>query len=220
MSLILLAYIGIREQRFLFFLTMTGLASLIHLPALIFLPAYGICRVKMCFDLVAVYVIFGILVYAFKQPLLDFVSGLYYPDREFVYYGLPGNRFIMITVIAVCAVMLRGFEDIDLERLFHLMVIAATLQMLSGYGHIFTRLTDYYFQFSALYIPVLFFPARRIMQDTNLPELLPFNDRSLNAFSSIVSVVLIWFYYVHCLDVELPAYDDYTNYRFLWEIDS
>lgn len=220
MAFVMLAFIGIAEGRPRFYLVMMALAGFVHVPALIFLPAYWLSRLRVSGKTVALYLGLGLLLYVFKDQFVDFIKSFYYEDDEvFVFSGELGNRFIMVLGLTLFGLLLKGFDSRTFEKLFHLMAISTILQMLAGFDNIFTRLTDYYFQFSVLYIPMIFFSGRERSQRPLLRPLLPFNDRSLKVLSAFVAVFVIWFYWTYNVGYYVdPAETHYLNFRFMWEV--
>ena len=215
MSFVMLAFVGIAERKLGFFLAMMAIAGSIHMPALVFLPGYWLSAIRANTKAIIFYVFLGIILYMFKNQIVNFIRSFYYEEDEVMMYsGTVGGRFIMITGFTLFGVMLRGFQNPDFEKLFHIMAVAAILQTLSGFDNIFTRLTDYYFQFSVLYLPMTFFPMNGKCQKTFLNPIFPFNNRSLKVFALIVSVFILWFYWNFSGVVGIQVGD---TYRFMWE---
>ena len=103
------------------------------------------------------------------------------------------------------------------------MIMAAIIQMFSMYDNVFTRLADYYFQFSVLYIPMIFFE-----QDYPVPvnhyaahPLLPFNRRSTALIVFFLVIALLWWYHYSNLGQTITnEVDNYLNFRFMWDVAS
>ena len=220
MAFVMLSFIGIAEKKLGFFLAMMGLAGLIHVPALVFLPAYWLAQRHVTGKTLLFYLILGVLVYVFKNQFVNFIRKFYYEDDEvFVFSGEVGSRFIMILGFTLFGVLLKGFPNRDYEKLFHLMAIAAILQMLSGFDNIFTRLTDYYFQFSILYLPMIFYPNDRKPQRSLIRPMFPFNDRSLKVLGGAIVIFMIWFYYTYSINITIAySVDNYLDFRFMWDV--
>ena len=171
------------------YLLIMTVAGLIHVPALIFLPAYWFAQMRVNYKTVILYVVLGVALYVFKEQFVEFISSFYYDEDEvFVFSGELGNRFIMLLGFAVFGILFRGFSNPDFEKLFHLMVIAAILQMLAGFDHIFTRMADYYFQFSVLYIPMTFVGVKNEIRRRGIKPVFPFNARSMRLITAVIVV--------------------------------
>lgn len=221
MAFVMLSFVGIAEKKLGFYLTMMALAGAIHMPALVFLPAYWLAQMKVKPNIILLYVILGIAVYVFKNQFLAFIRSFYYEDDEvFVHSGEIGNRMIMILGFTLFGLFFRGFRDPVMSNLFHVMAIASILQMLAGFDNIFTRMTDYYFQMSVLYLPMTFFQrentARRI---DGLSPMFPFNRRSMKMIAAVVVVFILWFYWTYNINITIEyEVDNYLNYRSMWDV--
>lgn len=210
MGLVLLAYRGIEEGNPRRFLIPVLAAGCIHLPALILLPAYLLTRFRFDRTAAVGYLLTGLLLWCFREQAADYFTGLYYGELSLNGAGGPGGRFFLMVLMLIAGGMLRGWKDARFGRLCHLMAVAALLQMLGVYGNLFTRLADYYFQFSILFLPML----------GEEPEgaVLPFDAKSRAVIRAAVAWCLVGFYWVFCLNVPI-AYetDNYLRYRFFWQ---
>ncbi len=220
MAFVMLAFIGIAEKRPIVFLLWMAVAGSIHVPALIFLPAYILAQMRVDGKMLCLYLLLGVAIYVYKEQFVAFIRSFYYEDDEiFVFAGELGGRFMMVLGFTIFGLLFRGFSDRTYESLFHIMAIAAILQMLSGFDNIFTRLTDYYFQFSVLYIPMIFFPGDQQHQRVILRPLLPFNDRSLKVLAGLLCVFMLWFYWTYNINITISyQVDNYLNFRFMWDV--
>lgn len=220
MAFVMLAFVGIAERKPKVFVGAMILAGLVHVPSLIFLPAYWLAQRRVNRKMIVFYLILGALVYVFKNQFVNFIKSFYYEDDEiFVFSGEVGSRFIMLLGFTLFGLLFKGFPGRDMEKLFHLMAVATILQMLSGFDNIFTRLTDYYFQFAILYIPMTFFPVEQKKQRSPLQRVFPFNERSLKMLSVFICVFMLWFYWTYSINITI-AYeaDNYLNFRFMWDV--
>lgn len=220
MAFVMLSFIGIMERNLKFYLAMMLLAGLLHVPALVFLPAYWFCQMKISPMTIALYVLLGIALYLFKDQFVNFIKLFYYEDDEvFIFSGELGGRFIMILGFTLFSILISGFENPALEKLTHLMAISAILQMLAGFDNIFTRLTDYYFQMSVFYLPMLFFQDGQSVQRGALQPVFLFNNRSRKLLAAFLCLFMIWFYWTCNINITIDiASDDYLNYRFMWDV--
>lgn len=220
MAFVMLSFVGIAEKKPGIFLLFMAIGGSIHVPALVFLPSYWLAQRRVDGKILALYLILGTAIYVFKDQFVAFIRSFYYEDDEvFVFSGEVGNRFVMILGFTLFGVLFRGLPDADYEKLFHIMAVAAILQMLSGFDNIFTRLTDYYFQFSVLYLPMVFFPDDRRPQKTLLRPVFAFNKRSLMLLGGMVAVFVLWFYWTYNINITISyEVDNYLNYRSMWDV--
>ncbi|MCD8019250.1 MAG: EpsG family protein [Clostridiales bacterium] len=212
MAVLIWAFYYIIEEKPAKFTILTLIAGFIHMTALAFLPAYWLAKLRITFRTVLGYIAAGALMYAFRYQIVNFISTFYYEDETFTLQesGL-GGRFYMIIAILACGLILKGFQEKNFTKLINLLVVAAIFQILSGFDNIFTRLTDYYLQFSILFIPMLFsnYSCNTKIDRKESGPPLPFDDESLKVMLAVVVVVLIWFYYSYNIGVEISnAVDD------------
>lgn len=217
MALLMLAFIGIMEEKPKKFLLWTALAGCIHTPALIFLPAYWMAKSRLSIQKMIAYGVCAGLVFLFRNQIVVFVSDFYYDETDFMINEHVGGRFLMIAALLVVGVILRGFFGKDFSKLFNLMFVAALIQMFSGFDNVFTRLTDYYFQFLILYLPMAFYPEKDKVLHPGRRLALSSQQRA----AALLCVVLLAgaFYYTTNLDTKIGnEADNYLNYRFNWEV--
>lgn len=220
MGVLMLAFVGIMEEKPRKFLIYTLLAGCIHTPALIFLPAYWIAKNRLSGKKVLFYGIAAALIFAFRNPIVTFVSQFYYDETDFAVNDHLGGRFMMIAALLLAGLILRGFRGKYFSKLFNLMVVAAVLQMFSGFDNIFTRLTDYYFQFVILYLPMMFYPERdEVLEGAPRSWRIRLNPQQRAAALLCVIGLAILFYYRTNLSQTIEyEVDNYLNYRFCWEV--
>lgn len=222
MSIIMCAMMCIFEKNFKGFLIFTLIAGFIHMPALVFLPAYFIAEKRVTVQTILGYIIFAGIVFLFRNQIVNQLSEFYYEEETFqlATTGL-GGRFTVILLILLCGFCIKGFKEKPFEKLFNIIVAAAVLQMFSNFDNVFSRLADYYLQFTVLFIPMIFYTADRTVQINKnaAAPILPFNQRSMRILVLILTVVLIWWYYTTCIGVTIEySVDDYTNFRFMWDV--
>lgn len=220
MGLIMLALMGIMEEKPRRFLFWTLLAGCVHAPALAFLPAYWLAKSRLSIQKLIAYAVSTGLVFLFRNRIVTFISDFYYDETDFMVNAHVGGRFVMIVALLIVGVILRGFSGKDFSKLFNLVFVAALIQMFSGFDNVFTRLTDYYFQFLILYLPMMFYPetdeplrGRRQIQHLTLTH----RQRT----AALICVALLAGIYYHQLtlgaNITIES-DNYLNYRFCWEV--
>lgn len=157
MVMILIAGKCLLEEEKKQFLIWTVLAGMVHFPAFIFLPAGILTDIHRASSLAGAYVSVLAVVWLFRDGIVQEMGKLYYEGERFdgQIRSAPGGRYVMMVGLLVAGMVLCGLSDSLFRKLFILMGIASLLQLFSGYDHVFTRLADYYFQFSVLYIPCL-----------------------------------------------------------------
>lgn len=221
MAILMISMMCIFEKKPFWFLIWTLLAGFIHMPALCFLPAYFLANRKLDKNMVLLYIVAAALIFVFKSQIVEFVGELYYEDSSFTLRKEElGGRTIVIILMLAAGLLLRGFREKRFNQLFHIMVVAAIFQMFAAFDNIFTRLADYYLQFTMLYIPMIFYdvPKPEYIRRASSP-LFPFNRRSRMVFAVCIAVILIWWYDTtmlgHTISYEI---DNYLNFRFMWDV--
>ncbi len=224
MAILMYAMIAIFENKKIPFVLIVLLAGTIHAPSLVFLPAYLIANTKITDKSIIAYIISIVTVFIFKEQIASWGTDAYYADERINVVGSIslGGRFFVIVLIVLCGILLKGFRERRFEMLCNFMIVAATIQIFAGYSNVFTRFSDYYLQFAILFVPMIFYRADEtvpINEDANLPPFL-FDVDSLKFFVIVLTGILIWWYHVTCLSVEIEQkQDDFLNYRFQWEVE-
>ncbi len=218
MGFIMIAFVGIMEEKPKLFAVFTILAGLVHAPALIFLPAYFLSKQKFTLRTLIVYICGATAVFINRNQVVKLMQDFYYEEGIIGDDTGLGGRFFLIALFIIAGFALKGFNGKYFSKVANLIVVAAILQMFSGFDNVFTRLTDYYLQFLIIFIPLAFADYT----DEKLPgvsEGIHLDIPPKLGFLVIifVAVFLIGFYIKYYIDVDILIYDDYTNYRFFWD---
>lgn len=221
MAFIMLAFSAIMEKKPLKFFIWTLVAGCIHFPAFIFLPAYIISSRKITFKSLTVYGAIMVTIFVFRTQIVDFIKDFYYENTEFLNNSEIGSRFIMMCAILFAGIMLKGLNEKKFSILFHIITISAILQIFSSFDNIFTRLSDYYFQMSIIFIPMIFTDLDdEVYTDSLSNKRLYFGTKAKKLLVIALTVISLWYYYYTNLSVKIEvSVDDYLNYRFCWEVD-
>ncbi|MBE6922631.1 MAG: EpsG family protein [Ruminococcaceae bacterium] len=221
MAILMISMMCILERKPCWFLFWTLVAGFIHMPALCFLPAYFLANWKLDKYMVALYIAAAVIIFFSRNQIVQIVGEAYYEDISFTLTKETlGGRTIVIILMLVAGILLRGFRERQFNQLFHIIVVAAILQMFSGFDNVFTRLADYYLQFTVLYIPMIFYDVRRPQVNRlAAPPIFPFNFRSRKILAACIVLILIWWYDTtmlgHTISYET---DNFLNYRFMWDV--
>lgn len=223
MSVLMCAMMCIFDKKPIKFLIFVLLAGFIHMPALVFLPAYFIANRKLNSYSFIGYFIFAVAVFLFKNQIVNFISGLYYENESFTSSGGIGGRFLLILMFLIGGILFKGFKEKNFVILFNIIIIGAILQMFSSFDNLFTRFADCYLQFLVLFIPLMFY------QDENNTTLVPdangavlsLNEKNIQLIVLALTAFLIFYYNKTCIGVNIANInDDYTNFRFMWDVTS
>ncbi len=218
MGLIMIAFVGIMEERPKQFVLFTVLATFVHKPALVFLPAYYLSKRKFTLPTFLIYICGATVIFVNKNQIVKLMQEFYYEEDIIGDTADLGGRFFLILLFIIFGFVLRGFNGKYFSKVANLIVVAAILQMFSGFDNVFTRLTDYYLQFLIIFIPLSFanYKDERLAGvDEGISLDIP--PKLKNIVIILLVVFLIWFYNKCYIDIDIIPVDDYTNYRFFWE---
>ena len=220
MGFICIAMIGLLEGRFGSFLLWTLVGALFHMPALIFLGAYPFSRIKPGPNYALILFLLFTAFFLLRNQIIEYLAGMYYEDEAALEASSRvGGRFLMMLFILALGYYLRPLRAHDqlYGYVFNIMVIAAALQTFSVYDNVYSRLTDYYYQFVVLYIPLMLQDGES--QSYFMPERqneIRYHSRDLYLLLSVgITVFAIWYYksYVDSSRAFLQSF------KFFWELD-
>ena len=162
MIFVIYSFDAIIDRKLLKFLILMALASVFHYPALVFLPAYWIGNIRLGRNYLILLALIMFLVYLYRNNIVEWMNDAYYGE-ESDHTVATNTRFLMNKVIVMlviisAALVVRPPDPSDRVycSLLALIGVATVLQTFAGYGNIFERLADYYFQFSFVFIPMVF----------------------------------------------------------------
>lgn len=161
MAFLMLAFDQIINRKPVRFVLIVLIASQFHFPALVFLPAYWIAKMRIGRNFLLLLGTMLVFTYFFRSQLLSWMLSLYKDEEAFV--SMEGIQFLrtkvlIMIVIVIAAILFRRprAEDRIYTILLEFMGLAIVAQTFCGYNNIFERLADYYFQFSVLFLPMVF----------------------------------------------------------------
>lgn len=156
-ALILLSFSFIVEKKPIKFMAVILLAFIFHKPAILFLLAYFAANKKIdkYYFLILGSVIFAVSF--FIEEIVTWFSEVYYGTMEFVANEDVGLKQVVMIAIVLLAAFLRPPKEFDraYKCLFSIMAVASIIQSFAAYDNVFSRLADYFFQFSVLFIPFM-----------------------------------------------------------------
>ena len=164
MAFLCFAFDALLEKKIIRYLVFVFLATLFHFPALIFLPAFWIAKLKI--DKLFPIIMFSLFafVFVFRSRILNMMNETY-GSGETKYSS--NVQFLGTKVIFMILMLAYGFfqyynrnynknhEANQFSTLMYFMGIAAVIQTFCFYNNIFERLADYYYQFSILFVPLI-----------------------------------------------------------------
>lgn len=161
MAVLIFAFDAVIDKKPLKFVLLVFLATTFHFPALVFIMAYPISKIKVGRSFVILLAAILLLTFIFRDQLITMMMKAYKDTDEAI--SLVGVRFLsnkalIMTIIVVAALVLRPPTKDD--RVYGVLIeftsFAIVFQTFCGYNNIFERLADYYFQFAIILIPMVF----------------------------------------------------------------
>lgn len=218
MSFLIFAAMGIFENNFKQFLFWNFIAGMFHAPAFIFLPAYMFSALKVNRNYFVIILFIAAIVYLFQGQILSMMTDAYYEEEaQYVAKEFIGGRVLMMILILGVSWFLRPPRQGDdvYCKVFNLMVAAAIIQYFSIYNNVFTRLADYYYQFSILLFPLMMESSEhRLKYDPNPKYTMRVHQEYIYTFFAIgITLFALWYYYQQ---VNTPFLE---SYKFIWELD-
>ena len=163
MAILMFAFGQIVNRRAIRFVVLVLIATQFHFPAIIFLPTYWIAKLKPGRSFLIMLAVMLVLTYLFRNQLLNLMLSMYKEEGRSDTVSMEGIRFLrnkalIMIVIVAAAILFRKprAEDRVYSILLEFMGLAIVFQTFCGYNNIFERLADYFFQFSVIFIPMVF----------------------------------------------------------------
>lgn len=168
-SLCFLSYYGIRERKLLAFALPVICASMLHISAVVFIPAYWIYGIKSKRATLILYLITLMIAFANRVNLVSAFLNRF--NDYFSYYSIKetGSYTWMLFCIAIfifASILQRRPSDKDSFNIDSFSVIDGGLLSIFGIGTILSvcatvaanarRITDYYILFMVLLIPEMY----------------------------------------------------------------
>lgn len=221
MGFLCFAMMGILEDRPVKFLVWTLVGAFFHAPAFVFLLAYPFAHKKIDRWYILFIAAGLVFVFALRNRLVSILSVLYQDDADA--YGtankIIGGRFIMMVAILVGGYYLRPVRrrDATYAKVYNIMVLAAFFQTFSVFNNVFSRLTDYFYQFIVVFLPMALRPCGGLASEIAQRESPGYyRHRDIYTIAVVaISAYAIYYYwgYIH------GSGDLLNNFYFLWQID-
>lgn len=217
MAVVMMASMAVFEEKRGFFYILVVLAGLIHLPAFVFLPAYELCRAKKMKTVGWFYIVAFLIIFFRRNQIVTIMADVYYDSEKYadVAMNVIGGKTIMLIGLLFAFLLLCDLNDVTARKIFIFVAVASLLQLFSVYDNVFTRLSDYYFQFVILLAP---FMLQQVHSEHHYPKLY-FNIPSRRIITlAFVCLALYFYYHVNLSDIK-PGVDDIVgNFAFMWQV--
>lgn len=169
MGFLCFAFDAIFEKKPFRFFIFVGLAVTFHFPALIFLPAYWIAKLKLNKFFPIIMAAVFLFVFVFRTQILNLMNSTYGRGEvnyssEVRFWGTKAIFMVLMLAYGFYQFFSQNHNDGNSTKLFpallYFMGIASVIQTFCFYSNNFERLADYYYQFSILFVPLILLEKR------------------------------------------------------------
>lgn len=186
MAFLCFAFDAIFEKKPIRFIVFVGLAAIFHFPAIVFLPAYWIAKLKINRMFPIIMIAIFVFVFVFRTQILNWMDSMYGSGKSNYSSEVQfiGTKVVFMIILLAYGFYLYFKYNYDTKKdgqffstLIYFIGIATVIQTFGYYNNIFERLADYYFHFSVLFVPVVlmsntseldFIKASESMKDNRL----------------------------------------------------
>lgn len=177
MSIILIAYIFLREKNLLRFIITVIIASLFHSTALVFLIAYPLSYLKLNIKYIFILIIVILSSFLFSDQILWLINLISWEEQYTNY--IQGEQtlnytgfIIQLIILFFCLIFKKSLLNINNKEItmYNLLVIGLIFQLLSTDIAVLFRLSLYFSIFSIILIPNVI----NTIKDKNLRILVTF----------------------------------------------
>lgn len=157
-SIILLSYRFLRDKKPIPYFLLVLLAASFHKTALIMIPVYFLCRIKLTKKWGAIYAGLTLIGYLTSEPLLNFATTHVfkgYKDSIYVMPFSPIFLLIPVTVLVACLVMLPTWRKRcqEADMLMNLMLYSGIIWLFITKHFILERFSHFVYIFALIAVP-------------------------------------------------------------------
>lgn len=167
-TITVISYPYIIERKLYKFIICIVIAFLFHYSAILFMIVYPLYNFKITWKYVALVVLSALIIRTVAAAVYFYILSFTYAADMEVDLGSGGYGMLtMLSATMLCGMFLKPKHLSDEERLFyHLMILAASLQILSLTVSIFVRVVLYFQLGMIFYIPIIIKHQKSIVVKT------------------------------------------------------
>ena len=242
MAFLCFAFDAIFEKKPIRFIVFVGLAAIFHFPAIVFLPAYWIAKLKINRMFPIIMIAIFVFVFVFRTQILNWMDSMY-GSGESNYSSevqFIGTKVVFMIILLAYGFYLYFKYNYDTNKdgqffstLIFFIGIATVIQTFCYYNNILERLADFYFHFSILFVPLILFgtdknmiPSETMNADSNSitssstylfsKEKTKSNSMSAVDLSLILSIIVVLFcVFRFCLT--MINHPNLSPFYFFWQ---
>jgi hypothetical protein len=158
-SIILLGYKFLREKKTIPFLLIVLLATMFHKTALIMIPVYFLCHLKLNWKLGLFYAGITLVLYMTSSFIIDFITNYvfsYYKDSLWITEGFPILfLFVPAVIFGACLALKFSWEkrDADANMLLNLLLFSLLVWVFITRHFILERFSMYMYIYAIIALP-------------------------------------------------------------------
>ena len=242
MAFLCFAFDSIFKNKPIRFIVFVGVATFFHFPALVFLPAYWIAKLKINRMFPIIMIAVFVFVFVFRTQLLNWMDSTYGSgesnyETEVQFIGTKVVFMIILLAYGFYLYFKYNYDTRKDGKLFSTLIffigIATVIQTFCYYNNIFERLADYYYHFSILFLPLILFrkdeyliESKSVMTDSNSitspsTYVLSREKTKTNSFASVdVSLILTIIVVLFCVFrfcLTMINHSNLSPYYFFWQ---
>ncbi|CAH1057988.1 EpsG family protein [Paenibacillus pseudetheri] len=157
LSIILFSFNFIVDRKIWKFLATIAIASLFHVSAVVFFPAYFLISFTFTPALAIAYIVSLGLIYILRFNIIEFVTQYFYSGSSITNTG--AYTLMLIVIVSFIAGLLFYKKAVTLSLsnkiVYNLIAVAAALMIFNTTSNIALRVANYYYIFMLLFIPAV-----------------------------------------------------------------
>ncbi|TYP75666.1 EpsG family protein [Paenibacillus methanolicus] len=200
--IILFSYEFIKKRKPLKFVLCVLLATLFHKTAIIFIVFYVVTKIKISYKYISFVLLGSLVVFMLGGSLINYLVHKFYPYySELVVSGEGVTMLILLTGILLGMLPLHKeliTKNSVNSMLFHALIVAVVLQIMSIQFSLFNRMTLYFTIFLTILIPSYI----KMIEDSRIRLLVKIGVVSLSLIqlglalkNNLLSIVPYFFYW-------------------------
>lgn len=242
MAFLCFAFDSIFKNKPIRFIVFVGLAALFHFPALVFLPAYWIAKLKISRIFPILMIGVFAVVFIFRSQILDLMTSTYAKgesnyETEVQFIGAKVVFMFILLAYGFYLYFKYNYDTRNDGRFFSTLIyfigVATVIQTFCYYNNIFERLADYFFHFSVLFVPLILFrkeeyfiPSETVRADSNSitsssTYVLSKENKKTNSIASVdlsmILAIIVVMFCVFRFCLTMINHPNLSPYYFFWQ---
>ncbi len=163
-GIVLISFDYIVQRKLIKFLVTVLVASLFHISALFFIPAYFITKIKLNNMTILLIIILNSILYLFRIDIFKFFTQYIFENYELIETEAGSWMLLGILIVMVCLFNYRKVINVEKSNnsIYILSIFGVSLMLFSTVGSNTMRIVNYYYIFIIILIPEVLRSIRNI----------------------------------------------------------